>query len=82
MLFLRQLLIQTPQVPQLAPYVVDFAFPNVDSDGDTVPDGMERLYGMNANSVDSECDGVSDSIEFPVFGVQNVGSDPKDGVCL
>ena len=60
---------------------IGYAFPNVDSDGDTVPDGSERLYGMNPNSVDSDCDGISDGMEFPVFGVQNVGSDPKDGVC-
>ena len=60
---------------------IGYAFSTVDSDGDTLPDGLERLYDMMPTISDSDCDGIPDGVEFPVFGVQNVGSDPKDGVC-
>lgn len=56
-----------------------YVYPNVDSDGDTLPDGLERLYGMNPSSPDSDCDGIPDGTEFPLAGVQVVGHDPRLG---
>lgn len=57
--------------------------PNIDTDGDTLPDGFERLLGLNPNNVDSDCDGISDGVEYPVTSLQPLGADPLlGGSCL
>lgn len=56
-----------------------YVFPNEDTDGDGLPDGMERMYGLDWFSQDSDCDGLLDGDEFPVAGVQQVGLDPLFG---
>lgn len=35
-----------------------------DSDGDTIPDGIEEIEGLNPNRTDSDLDGISDEIEY------------------
>lgn len=55
---------------------IGYVFPNIDSDGDGLPDGLERMLGLNRYSNDSDGDGLSDDLEFPVSGVQPVGYDP------
>ena len=77
--------------PALASYYSDpwgggdgflgYVFPNVDSDGDTLPDGLERIYGMNWFNTDSDCDGIADGIEFPMLSLQPAGYDPLLGGC-
>ncbi len=56
-----------------------YVYPNIDSDGDTLPDGMERMLGMNPLSTDSDCDGIPDHIEFPLAQLQPVGTGPLLG---
>lgn len=59
-----------------------FVFPNVDSDGDTLPDGLERMFGMNWSSIHSDCDGISDGIEYPMLTLQPSNYDPLIGGCF
>ncbi len=62
--------------PPLAPaigVVVTFCRTN---DGDFLPDGMERMLGMNSLSPDSDCDGKSDEAELPLTQLQPAGHDP------
>ena len=54
-----------------------YVYPNVDSDFDGLPDGMERLYGMKWLSADTDCDGIDDLTEFPVSHVQPASLDPR-----
>ncbi|HEY2290102.1 MAG TPA: S8 family serine peptidase [Thermoanaerobaculia bacterium] len=42
---------------------IGYVYPNVDSDGDGLIDGFERLIGTNPSSADSDCDGISDGAE-------------------
>lgn len=56
--------------------VIGYVFPNIDSDSDGLPDGMERMYGMNWLSGDSDGDGYSDLIEFPLTTLQLAKRDP------
>ncbi|PZQ19429.1 MAG: hypothetical protein DI564_01605 [Rhodanobacter denitrificans] len=56
-----------------------YVFPNSDQDGDTLIDGMERLYGLDWTSTDSDCDGLSDEAEFPLTTTQPVSYDPLQG---
>jgi hypothetical protein len=61
-----------------------FAFPNVDTDADGLPDGFERLLGMNWLVQDSDGDGCADGIEYPLAAMQPVGRDPlvvQGGAC-
>ena len=55
---------------------IGFVFPNVDTDADGIPDGMERMYGMNRFSADSDYDGIPDIQEFPIQNLQLPGRDP------
>lgn len=49
---------------------------NVDSDGDGLPDGLERLLGMNRFGADSDGDGCLDGQEYPLMALQPAGRDP------
>lgn len=49
--------------------VIGYVFPNIDSDGDTLIDGMERMLGFNPNMQDSDSDGVSDGMEYPMLTI-------------
>ncbi len=42
-----------------------YVYPNVDSDGDNLIDGMELMLGMNPNQAHSDCDLVPDGQEYP-----------------
>ncbi len=46
-----------------------YAYPSVDSDGDGLVDGFERVIGTKLDSWDSDGDDVSDAVEFPMVGV-------------
>lgn len=65
--------------PGLSVTHIGYAFPNFDSDADGLPDGVERLYGLNRFSVDGDCDGFGDGVEFPIAGIQAAGNDPLSG---
>ena len=66
-----------------------YAFRNINSDAgvlingqaDELIDGQELLAGTNEMAADSDCDGLADSIEYPVAGVPQ--SDPMStlGTC-
>jgi hypothetical protein len=59
--------------------VLGYVLPNVDSDGDHIPDAMERMLGLDHLSSDSDCDGVNDGVELPISGLQPSGLDPLLG---
>jgi serine protease len=42
---------------------IGYVYPNVDTDGDGLIDGFERLIGTNPSVADSDCDGISDGAE-------------------
>ncbi len=44
-------------------------YPNIDTDGDGLIDGQERILGTNVNNVDSDGDGINDGVEYPPAGV-------------
>lgn len=52
-----------------AEYKLDNSFfeTELDTDGDTLTDGYELLFGTNPFSVDTDNDGVSDDIEFELY---------------
>lgn len=54
-----------------------YAYPNVDSDGDGLIDGFERIIRTRPDLADSDGDGVSDGVEFPLAGISV--SDPCQG---
>ncbi len=66
--------------PAAGQRVLGYAYPNVDSDGDTLIDGFEKLIGTNAASADSDGDGVGDGVEYPLAGVPV--SDPCSGPAI
>jgi hypothetical protein len=53
-----------------------YAFPNIDSDQDGIIDGFERLIGTSPNRIDSDCNGLSDTAQFPMTKAQPAGADP------
>ena len=63
--------------------LIGYVFPNIDSDGDGLPDGFERMIGTNRFSADSDCDGLADGVELPVASLQPPFMDPLlGGSCL
>jgi subtilisin family serine protease len=58
-----------------------YAFKNVDTDGDGLIDGQERLLGTNRLTVDSDCDGLGDGTEYPTLQLQSLQMDPRVGPC-
>jgi serine protease len=83
-------------LPQFATYTTDhfsnnpsstgflgYVILNIDSDGDALPDGFERLLGLNWMSTDTDGDGMSDLVEYPLAGIQAAGRDPygNAGAC-
>jgi hypothetical protein len=62
--------------------VLGYAYPNVDSDGDGLVDGLEHVIGSNPFAADSNGNGTIDGLEFPQAGVSF--SDPCSGAntCL
>ncbi len=56
---------------------IGYAYPNVDTDGDGLIDGFERISGTRHDIADSDGDGVSDGVEFPLAGIRV--SDPCQG---
>ncbi len=54
-----------------------YAYPNLDSDGDTVINGYEGLLGTNPSSSDSDCDGLSDGQEVLAYPP----TDPRGTLC-
>ncbi|MCP4674418.1 MAG: S8 family serine peptidase, partial [Deltaproteobacteria bacterium] len=62
--------------------VIGYAYPNVDTDGDTLIDGFEELIGTNPRFWDTDCDGLSDGHELTNYNqVQHQYGDPRDGPC-
>jgi len=59
--------------------MLGYAYPNINSDSDQLIDGMELLLGTDKNDPDSDCDGLSDSDEYPQYGYPQ--SDPLVGSC-
>jgi serine protease len=57
--------------------VMGYAYPNVDTDGDGLVDGLEIVAGINPNDADSDDDGLPDGQEYPAAGVSQ--SDPCQG---
>lgn len=55
--------------------VLGYAFRNTDSDNDSIPDGWERILGTDPLVADSDCDGVDDGNEYPVFHTTQFPSD-------
>ena len=60
--------------------VMGYAYRNLDTDGDTLIDGFERLIGTNPASADSDGDGSADGVEYPLAGVPV--SDPCAGPAI
>ena len=67
----------TASFPLGASSLLGYAYPNVDTDGDLLVDGMERVIGTNPLLIDSDGDSVIDGLEFPQAGVPV--SDPCNG---
>ena len=67
----------TATYPSSSSPVLGYAFPNVDTDGDQLVDGFERMIGTNPASPDSDGDGFVDGAEYPLAGVPV--SDPCSG---
>jgi serine protease len=52
-----------------------WVYPNLDSDGDGLIDGFERILGTNLFGVDTDLDGLWDSFEYPLADPPR--SDPR-----
>jgi serine protease len=61
--------------------VLGYVYPNVDSDGDTLIDGFERLAGTNPAVADSDFDGKSDGAELLNFPYSDP-LPPRDALVL
>ena len=59
-----------PGYQATAPYdeKVGYAYPNIDTDGDGMIDGLESIVGTNPNDPDSDGDGLSDGAELLGLG--------------
>ena len=59
--------------------IMGYAYPNIDTDGDTLIDGFEYLIGTRPESGfgDSDGDNIPDGVEFPLADLSQ--SDPCDG---
>ncbi len=62
-----------PIDPEL-PEVIGYGFQNVDTDGDWLIDGLERLIGSDVTDPDSDADGVTDGQEL--LGYDRSNPDP------
>lgn len=67
----------TTTYPSGSANLLGYAYPNIDTDGDQLIDGMEFVIGTNRLMVDSDGDLVNDGQEFPQAGVPL--SDPCAG---
>ncbi len=54
-------------LPPLYRAVIGYAYPNLDSDGDRLIDGFERLAGSDPSLADTDCDGASDGEEVLLY---------------
>jgi len=67
---------------------IGYVYPNVDSDGDFLIDGFERLIGTRPDLPDTDCDGLSDGEEILFYDMSSPEpaehgyGDPRDGPCL
>jgi len=59
---------------------IGYVYPNVDSDGDNVIDGFERLMGTDPLRSDSDCDGLSDGTEILNYPYSDPLSSPSSCV--
>jgi len=57
--------------------MMGYTYPNIDTDGDQLIDGFERILGTNPGLADSDGDGLADGLEYPQAGIQL--SDPCAG---
>jgi hypothetical protein len=71
--------------PAYAAYVnadaepLGYVMPYIDSDYDGLIDGFERILGTHPLAFDSDCDGQTDTVEYPIAGVQAQYADPAVG---
>jgi len=61
-------------LPVLGQDVIGYVYPNVDTDGDKLIDGYERLIGTNRLLADSDCDLIQDGVEYLVLGPARLAS--------
>ena len=62
--------------------VVGYAYPNVDTDGDTLIDGFEMLINTDPQHADTDCDGASDGSEVRTYNLStHKYGDPLLGSC-
>ncbi len=67
----------TTTYPSGSANLLGYAYPNIDTDGDQLIDGIELVIGTSRLMVDSDGDLVNDGQEFPQAGVPL--SDPCEG---
>lgn len=52
--------------------------PDIDTDGDTLPDYLEKEYGCDVNNPDTDGDGLSDGYEIYILGTNPLLSDSDE----